>query len=329
MILVTGGAGYIGSHTVKELLRAGYEVVAVDDLTSGHREFVLTKHFVQADIRNRASLEEIFRCYPIQAVMHFAALTSVPESVADPGRYYEVNLLGSLNLLEVMLTFGVKRLVFSSSAAVYGDPEKIPIPEDHPTRPKSPYGKSKLMFEEILSDYAHAYGFSYISLRYFNAAGSDPEGEIGEWHEPERHLIPIVLEAALGKRPYVEIFGTDYDTPDGTGVRDYIHVMDLAWAHVLALKYLEAGGKSGVYNLGIGRGYSVQEVIEISRKVTGREIPVREASRRPGDPAILVADPTRAQKELGWQPRYTSLEPIVDTAWQWMLKMSSKIFKSC
>ncbi|MCS7240206.1 MAG: UDP-glucose 4-epimerase GalE [Candidatus Bipolaricaulota bacterium] len=327
MILVTGGAGYIGSHTVKELLRAGYEVVVVDDLSSGHRQFVLTKHFVRADIRNRQALREVFERHPIEAVMHFAALTSVPESVADPGRYYDVNLLGSLNLLEAMRAFGVKRIVFSSSAAVYGDPEKIPIPEDHPTRPKSPYGKSKLMFEEILADYAQAYGFFFVSLRYFNAAGSDPEGEIGEWHEPERHLIPIVLEVALGKRPYVEIFGTDYATPDGTGVRDYIHVVDLARAHVLALKRLERGGESKVYNLGIGRGYSVREVIAVCRKVTGRKIPVQEGPRRPGDPAVLVADPTRAQKELGWKPQYTTLEPIVETAWQWMLKISSKTFK--
>lgn len=328
MILVTGGAGYIGSHTVKELLRAGYEVVVLDDLSSGHRELVLTEHFVQADVRDRKALRAAFRRYPIRAVMHFAALTSVPESVADPGRYYEVNLLGTLNLLEAMREFGVKTIVFSSSAAVYGDPQKIPIPEDHPTRPKSPYGRTKLMVEEILCDYARAYGFSYVSLRYFNAAGSDPAGRIGEWHEPERHLIPIVLEAALGKRPYVEIFGTDYETPDGTGVRDYIHVVDLAQAHVLALRYLEAGGKSGIYNLGIGRGYSVREVIEVCRKVTGREIPVREGPRRPGDPAVLVADPTRAQKELGWKPVYTALEPLVETAWRWLLRLSSRFSQS-
>ncbi|MGB9861034.1 MAG: UDP-glucose 4-epimerase GalE [Candidatus Bipolaricaulaceae bacterium] len=328
MILVTGGAGYIGSHTVKELLRAGYEVVVLDDLSSGHRELVLTEHFVQADVRDRKALRAAFRRYPIRAVMHFAALTSVPESVADPGRYYEVNLLGTLNLLEAMREFGVKTIVFSSSAAVYGDPQKIPIPEDHPTRPKSPYGRTKLMVEEILCDYARAYGFSYVSLRYFNAAGSDPAGRIGEWHEPERHLIPIVLEAALGKRPYVEIFGTDYETPDGTGVRDYIHVVDLAQAHVLALRYLEAGGKSGIYNLGIGRGYSVREVIEVCRKVTGREIPVREGPRRPGDPAVLVADPTRAQEELGWKPVYTALEPLVETAWRWLLRLSSHFSQS-
>ena len=320
MILVTGGAGYIGSHTVKAILKAGYEVVVIDDLSSGHQEFVLTPHFVRADIRDRQALTEVFQKFPITAVMHFAALTSVPESVADPARYYEVNLWGTFNLLEAMRAFGVKLFVFSSSAAVYGDPEKIPIPEDHPTRPKSPYGKTKLMAEEMLADYAKAYDFRYVSLRYFNAAGSDPEGEIGEWHEPERHLIPIVLEAALGKRPYVEIYGTDYETPDGTGIRDYIHVSDLASAHVLALQYLERGGKSDVFNLGIGRGYSVREVVEICRRVTGREIPVREAPRRPGDPAVLVADPSKAMRELGWRPRFTELAPIVGTAWAWLQK---------
>ena len=320
MILVTGGAGYIGSHTVKELLRAGYEVVVLDDLSAGHREFVLTPHFVQGDIRDRALLDRVFRRYPITAVMHFAALTSVPESVENPARYYEVNLLGTWNVLEAMRAHGVKLFVFSSSAAVYGDPQKIPIPEDHPAQPKSPYGRTKRMVEEILADYEKAYAFRYVSLRYFNAAGSDPEGEIGEWHEPERHLIPIVLEVALGKRPYLEIFGTDYETPDGTGVRDYIHVTDLAQAHVRALQHLEAGGESRVYNLGIGRGYSVREVVEVCRRVTGRDIPVREGPRRPGDPAVLVADPSRAMRELGWQPRFTELAPMVETAWRWMLK---------
>ncbi len=320
MILVTGGAGYIGSHAVKELLRSGYEVVVLDDLSSGHREFVLTPHFIQGDIRDRGLLEKVFRAFPISAVMHFAALTSVPESVADPASYYAVNFGGTWNVLEAMRAHGVKLFVFSSSAAVYGDPKKIPIPEDHPTQPKSPYGRTKRMVEELLADYAQAYGIRYVSLRYFNAAGSDPEGTIGEWHEPERHLIPIVLEVALGKRPYLEVFGTDYETPDGTGVRDYIHVTDLAWAHVLALKHLEGGGESRVYNLGIGRGYSVREVVEVCRRVTGREIPLREAPRRPGDPAILVADPSRAMRELGWKPKFTDLEPIVETAWRWLRK---------
>lgn len=324
MILVTGGAGYIGSHTVKELVNAGYEVVVVDDLSFGHRELVLTPNLVCADIRDRAALNQVFRRFPVTAVLHFAALTSVPESMADPARYYEVNLLGTINLLEAMRSHGVKLFVFSSSAAVYGDPQKIPIPEDHPTRPKSPYGKTKLMVEEILSDYARAYGLRFVSLRYFNAAGSDPEGKIGEWHEPERHLIPIVLEVAVGKRSYLEIYGTDYETFDGTGIRDYIHVSDLAQAHVLALKHLEEGGESAIYNLGIGRGYSVREVVEICRRVTGRKIPVQECSRRPGDPAILVADPSRAQRELGWTPKFTDLEPIVKTAWVWLQKLHGR-----
>ncbi|MEN3009368.1 MAG: UDP-glucose 4-epimerase GalE [Candidatus Bipolaricaulaceae bacterium] len=318
MILVTGGAGYIGSHTVKELLASGYEVVVLDDLSSGHRELVLTEHFVQGDICDPALVARVFRTYPITAVLHFAALTSVPESVADPARYYAVNLVGTWNVLEAMRAHGVKLFVFSSSAAVYGDPQRLPIPEDHPTQPKSPYGRTKRMVEEMLADYARAYGFRYVSLRYFNAAGSDPEGRIGEWHEPERHLIPLVLEVALGRRPYLEIFGTDYATPDGTGVRDYVHVTDLARAHVRALQHLEAGGESRVYNLGIGRGYSVREVVEVCRRVTGRAIPVREGPRRPGDPAVLVADPSRAMRELRWQPQFTDLTSIVETAWRWM-----------
>ncbi|MBC7221572.1 UDP-glucose 4-epimerase GalE [Candidatus Bipolaricaulota bacterium] len=325
MILVTGGAGYIGSHTVKELLRAGYEVMVFDNLSTGHRELVLAREFVQGDLLNPQDLARVFSRYQIEAVLHFAAATSVPESVENPEKYYRTNVLGTLNLLSAMVKAGVKHLVFSSSAAVYGDPQKIPIPEDHPKNPKNPYGRTKWMMEQVISDYAQAYGLRFVCLRYFNAAGSDPEGEIGEWHEPETHLIPIVLEVALGKRPYLEIFGTDYETPDGAPVRDYIHVCDLARAHVLALERLLSGEElASAYNLGIGRGYSVREVLEVCRRVTGREIPAREAPRRPGDPAILVADPTRAQKDLGWRPKYTALEPIVETAWSWMLKMSQK-----
>jgi len=325
MILVTGGAGYIGSHTVKELLRAGHDVVVFDNLSTGHREFVLARHFFQGDLLNPQDLEHVFSQYKIDAVLHFAAATSVPESVENPEKYYRVNVLGTLNLLSAMVKAGVKHLVFSSSAAVYGDPQKIPIPEDHPKNPKNPYGRTKWMMEQAIYDYAEAYGLKAVCLRYFNAAGSDPEGEIGEWHDPETHLIPIVLEVALGKRPYLEIFGTDYETADGTPVRDYIHVCDLAKAHVLALQQLLSGHSlSFAYNLGIGRGYSVKEVLEVCRRVTGREIPAQAAPRRLGDPAILVADPTRAQNDLGWQPRYTTLEPIVETAWNWMLKMAQK-----
>lgn len=325
MILVTGGAGYIGSHTIKALLARGYPVLALDNLSVGHREFVLCEGFVEADLMDPSALEEVFRKYPIRSVIHFAAKTAVGESVENPEIYYYNNVVGTLNLLSAMRNHGVGEIVFSSSAAVYGDPEALPIPEDHPKRPKSPYGRTKLMSEEILSDYARAYGIRYVCLRYFNAAGSDPEGEIGEWHEPETHLIPIVLEAALGLRDRVEIFGTDYPTPDGTCIRDFIHVMDLAEAHVLALERLREGKASPAYNLGTGRGHSVREVIAACRRVTGREIHVVEGPRRPGDPPALVADPRRAMEELGWRPRFTDLEEIIATAWNWMLKLQNGI----
>ncbi len=321
MILVTGGAGYIGSHTVKLLLRAGYEVVIFDDLSSGHREFILTPHFVQGDLRDQTAVEEVFSRYPIRGVIHFAALTKVGESVEDPEPYYAVNVVGGLNLLRAMRDHAVRNIVFSSSAAVYGDPQELPIREDHPKAPKSPYGRTKWIFEEILGDYARAYGMRYISLRYFNAAGSDPEGEIGEWHEPESHLIPIVLEVALGLRDHLEIFGTDYDTPDGTCIRDFIHVVDLAEAHVLALRALEEGKGNTAYNLGTGVGHSVRQVVEICQEVTGREIKAVPAPRRLGDPPALVADPSRAMAELGWKPRFTDLKDIVRTAWDWMRKL--------
>lgn len=317
MILVTGGAGYIGSHTIKQLLKRGYDVVAYDNLSGGHRELVLCEEFVEADLADLEALRETFERYPIEAVMHFAALTRVGESVEDPEKYYLNNVTGGLNLLRAMLEHGVTRFIFSSSAAVYGDPVEIPIREDHPKRPKSPYGRTKLIFEQILEDYSRAYGLQYIALRYFNAAGSDPEGEIGEWHDPEPHLIPIVLEAAAGKRDHVEIFGTDYETPDGTCIRDFVHVDDLAVAHILALESLRDGRPNTAYNLGIGKGYSVREVIETCRRVTGREIKVVEGARRPGDPPQLVADPGRARRELGWEPRFKTLEEIVETAWEW------------
>jgi len=322
MILVTGGAGYIGSHTIKQLLRRGHDIVAFDNLSEGHRELVLCDEFVGADLADLDALRKTFERYPIEAAMHFAALTKVGESVEDPQRYYQNNVVDGLNLLRAMLEHDVKTMIFSSSAAVYGDPIKIPIKEDHPKRPKNPYGQAKLIFEQILEDYARAYGIKYISLRYFNAAGSDPEGKIGEWHNPETHLIPIVLEAALGERDHVEIFGTDYETKDGTCIRDYIHVDDLAAAHILALESLRNGRPNTAYNLGIGKGYSVREVIETCRKVTRREIEVLEGERRPGDPPMLVADPSRAQRELGWEPQVKSLEEIVETAWEWQLSMA-------
>ena len=316
-ILVTGGAGYIGSHTTRELLRHGHDVVCFDNLSTGHREFVLTDKFVEGDLLDLDSLRTCFEHFSFDSVVHFAALTSVPDSVRDPQRYYQTNLIGGLNLLRVMLEHGVKKLVFSSSAAVYGSPQVVPIPEDHPKNPESPYGRTKWIFEQILEDYGPAYGLRSISLRYFNAAGSDPDGEIGEWHDPESHLIPIVLEVAQGKRKQIEIFGTDYDTPDGTCIRDFIHVSDLAEAHVLALEHLREGAPSTAYNLGTGTGHSVREVVEICSKVTGTKIRTVEGPRRPGDPPQLVADPGRAQRELGWRPRLPELMKIVETAWEW------------
>ncbi len=324
-ILVTGGAGYIGSHTIKQLLRQGRSVVALDNLSAGHKEMVLCEEFVQADLTDLSSVQRAFARYRIGAVIHFAAHTAVGESVENPEKYYRNNLVGSLNLLRAMLESDVRTIIFSSSAAVYGEPERIPIGEEHPTAPVNPYGRSKLMFEQVLSDCGAPYALRHVSLRYFNAAGSDVEGEIGEWHEPESHLIPLVLEAAAGLRPHIEIYGTDYPTEDGTGVRDYIHVDDLARAHVAAVQAVEDGYAAPVYNLGIGRGYTVRQVIEACRRVTGVDIPLAEGARRPGDPPALVADPTRARAELGWEPEFTELEPIVDSAWRWMHKRGSQL----
>ena len=316
MILVTGGAGYVGSHCVKELLRQNREVVIFDNLDQGVREAVLSEPFVEGDLLRREDLERVFDQYEIDAVMHFAALASVGDSMRNPQRYYENNVIGTLNLLGAMHEHGVKRLIFSSSAAVYGDPDLVPIPEDHRKLPKNPYGRTKWMMEQAMADCSQSYNLRYIALRYFNAAGCDPEGNLGENHDPEEHLIPIVLDVVLGRRETVTIFGTDYDTLDGTCVRDYVHVSDLANAHVLALDALTAGGKSTAYNLGIGNGYSVREVIDSCRRATGRDIAVEEGSRRPGDPAVLVADPTRAIRELGWKPQFTDLDEIMTTAWR-------------
>jgi len=316
MILVTGGAGYVGSHCVKELLRQGRDVVVFDDLDQGVREAVLGKHFVEGDLLRPEDLQRVFDHYEIDAVMHFAALASVGDSMRNPQRYYENNVIGTLNLLAAMREHSVDQLIFSSSAAVYGDPDLVPIPEDHRKLPKNPYGRTKWMMEQAMTDYSQAYDLRYIALRYFNAAGCDPDGQLGENHDPEEHLIPIVLDVALGKRDRITIFGTDYDTPDGTCVRDYVHVSDLAMAHALALDSLTLDRKSTAYNLGIGNGYSVLEVIDSCRRVTGCDIAVEEGSRRPGDPAVLVADPMRAMHELGWRPRFTNLDEIVRTAWR-------------
>lgn len=316
-VLVTGGAGYIGSHTVKALLNAGHEVVVFDDLSTGHAEAVRDVPLVRGDVTRAADLKRALEAHEVEAVMHFAAKSLVGESMQDPAKYYVNNVAGGASLLECLREAGVKAMIFSSTAAVYGEPEATPIPEDHPLLPTSVYGRTKLMFEQMLADYAQVYDLRYAALRYFNAAGADPKGEIGEDHNPETHLIPIVLQAALGQREAVTIYGTDYDTPDGTCIRDYIHVSDLADAHVLALEALFAGAPSGVYNLGNGNGFSVRQVIETAEAVVGRPIPVKEGARRAGDPAVLVAGSERAKRELGWTPRFPDLKEIVRTAWEW------------
>jgi len=317
MILITGGAGYIGSHVNKELHRKGHRTVVVDNLVCGHRELVKWGNFELCDLAETDRVRKIFDRYPVKAVMHFAAYTHVGESVEDPQKYYVNNVMNTLNLLKIVLEHHVPYFVFSSSCAVYGIPEQIPIPEDHSRNPINPYGKAKLVVEHVLEDYAKAYGLKYASLRYFNAAGADADGEIGEWHEPETHLIPIILDAAWGKRGHVEIYGTDYPTPDGTCVRDYIHVADLADAHVRALEYLVQGGASDVYNLGNGRGFTVKEVIEQAKTVTGKALTVTHGARRPGDPPALLADSAKAAEALGWEPRHPVLEDIISSAWNW------------
>jgi UDP-glucose 4-epimerase len=320
MILVTGGAGYIGSHANKELTRAGYETVILDNMSYGHPDFLKWGVFEEVDLGDLESIRNVFRKYEIEAVMHFAAFTYVGESVEDPQKYYLNNLRNTLNLLQVMNEFEVRKLVFSSTCATYGNPQKIPLTEDHPQNPINPYGQGKLMVEKVLKDYSSAYGLRYVSLRYFNAAGADPEGEVGERHDPETHLIPLILDAAMGKREDIKIFGTDYLTPDGTCIRDYIHVTDLADAHIKALKYLDAGGESEIFNLGNGNGFSVREVIEEARKVTGKEIKATETERRPGDPPVLVGSSEKARKILKWQPEYDDLTKIISTAWEWHKK---------
>lgn len=317
-ILVAGGAGYIGSHTVRALLRAGHEVVVFDNLSTGHREAVPQGvPFIRGDLLSEKDLKKVFRKSSFDAVMHFAAKTSVGESVKDPELYYRENVAGSLCLFSAARASGVRGVIFSSSAATYGIPREVPIREDAPLAPINPYGRTKRMMEEILADFATSYGLGSVSLRYFNAAGAEPDGSIGECHEPETHLIPRVLAAARDGTA-VEVYGTDYPTPDGTAIRDYIHVTDLAEAHVLAIGALKQGAAK-VYNLGNGRGFSVREVIETARKVTGRDIRTVESARRPGDPPALVASSELFQKELGWKPRLAELTTIIETAWRWHL----------
>ncbi|MCQ2410098.1 MAG: UDP-glucose 4-epimerase GalE [Elusimicrobiaceae bacterium] len=315
-VLVMGGAGYIGSHTVQHLLNNGYEVVVADNLIYGHREAVDPRAtFVRADLLEPASLAQVFKQYPVDAVVHFAAFAYVGESVTAPEKYYFNNVIGTINLLHAMLVHGVKKIVFSSTCATYGEPHYTPIDEKHPQNPINPYGRTKLMIEQIFADYRRAYGLKHIALRYFNAAGAAADGSIGESHTPETHLIPLVLQAIRGERPEISVFGTDYDTPDGTCVRDYIHVEDLALAHRLALEKLEE--YSGCINLGTGLGSSVKEIIRAAEKVSGRACPVKYAPRRAGDPAQLFADNKKAQEILGWQPRYTDIAEIIRTAWNW------------
>lgn len=319
-ILVTGGAGYIGSHAVLALSEAGYGVVVLDNLEYGHQELVAAIPSVKliiGDTSDRPLLDKLFSDHPIAAVMHFSAYAYVGESVTAPAKYYRNNVLGTLSLLEAMIAAGIDKFVFSSTCATYGIPVEIPITEDHPQAPINPYGATKLMVERILSDFDVAYGLNSVCFRYFNAAGADPAGRLGEDHDPETHLIPLTLFAAMGRIPAISVFGTDYDTPDGTCVRDYIHVNDLASAHILGLEYLLAGGKSDRFNLGNGQGFSVRQVIDTACQVTGKEIKVIESDRRPGDPAFLVGSAAKAKKILNWNPQFADLSKIIIDAWQW------------
>lgn len=316
-VLVAGGAGYIGSHAVRELLREGFDALVVDNLSSGRRELAGGAPLVEADLLDKEALRRVFRENTIGAVLHFASLIQVGESWSDPRRYYTHNLTTSLNLFDAMLEAGTDCLIFSSTAAVYGEPQETPISESHPTRPANPYGRAKLMVEDILGDYERAHGLRSISLRYFNAAGAALDGTTGECHDPETHLVPNILLSALGKRPRLKVFGGDFPTPDGTAVRDYIHVTDLAAAHVLALKKLLDGEAGDVFNLGTERGHSVLEVVRAAERVTGREIPYDVGPRRPGDVAVLLASKAKAESVLGWRPRLSSLDTIVETALRW------------
>jgi UDP-glucose 4-epimerase len=321
-ILVVGGAGYIGTHMVQALLEAGHQPVILDDLTKGHRELVPGGEFVEGSCGDRPLLDRIFTGKPIDAVMHFAAYSLVGESVQRPVDYWANNVGNTATLLQAMLAHGVKRFVFSSTAAVYGEPERIPIDENAVVRPTNPYGASKAAVERMLEEAHAANGLAYVVLRYFNASGAHPNGRIGERHRPETHLIPLVLEVATGRRPHISVFGADYPTKDGTCLRDYVHVCDLAQAHLLAIDALAKGRTQGIFNLGSSRGYTVREVIETARAVTGHAIPVVEAARRPGDPAVLVATSDRARAELGWRPRFEALQTIVETAWNWAQRES-------
>lgn len=316
-ILVCGGAGYIGSHINKQLNKEGYETIVFDNLIYGHKEAVKWGKLVVGDLKNVDEIEAVFKNNQIDAVFHFAAYAYVGESVDHPEKYYYNNVTNTLNLLHVMMKYGCNKIIFSSTCATYGEPEKVPITEDMPQNPINPYGATKLMVERIFQDYHKAYGLQYVVLRYFNAAGADPDGEIGESHNPETHIIPLVLDAASGKRPDIKVFGTDYDTPDGSCIRDYIHVYDLATAHLLALHHLEAGKESQFFNLGNEKGTSVLEVVDSVKRVTRRNLKVTLTDRRPGDPAKLVGSSQKAQEVLGWKPIYGDIDVIVEHAWKW------------
>jgi UDP-glucose 4-epimerase len=323
-VVVAGGAGYIGSHMVRMLLESGFHPVVVDNLATGHAEAVGEATFRKGDIGDADFIGPLLREFQPQCVMHFAAASLVGESMTAPARYWRNNLVQTLALLDTMVECGVKQFIFSSTAAVYGNPIEVPITEQHPRNPINPYGNSKLAVERALQDYSRAYGLRSITLRYFNAAGAHPDGSIGERHEPETHLIPLVLQVASGRRKEIARFGTNFPTPDGSCIRDYIHVQDLCTAHLLALKKLGEGAQTTVYNLGNGNGHSVTEVIEAARRVTGHPIPVRDDPPREGDPPVLVADAQRARAELGWVPQYADIETIIAHAWQWERRVAQQ-----
>ncbi len=323
-VLVAGGAGYIGSHTVKELLKEGYEVVVFDNFSTGKKELIVGGELVEGDLMDKDSIMNALRSKGIVAVLHFASLIQVGESYTNPLKYYTHNLTSSLNLLDAVLEAKVKAFIFSSSAAVYGIPLQIPIPENHPLNPVNPYGQTKVFVEKILEDYERAYGLKFISLRYFNAAGADPEGLLGEMHEPETHLIPNILLFLLGKKKSLELYGTDFPTEDGTAIRDYIHVTDLAKAHVLALQWLLESARSEFINLGANKGYSVLEVIKKTEKVTGHKVPYKERPRRKGDVPVLLASREKAEKILGWTLSHSEIQTIIETAWNWHQKTTNK-----